>query len=95
MTVRELFTNIFESLTWNVYWTGRWFQDGWCKLIPKNWLNSQATEGQVICPAQTGLGWLDFTIGQALFTVFVIALVVFSIWNSIRNSKKNPFMPDD
>lgn len=60
MTLRELFPNI-----------GNWFFDGGCKFL----LNTPS-----ICKEWFGrygeLNWLDFTIGQALFTLLPLLVFV-------------------
>ena len=49
--------------------SGQWFSEGWCKLIL---MNSDGCKEQY----WSNWNWLDFTIGQALFT-FIPMLIVF------------------
>ena len=81
MTLRELGSGLggwFHDV-------GGWFYDGWCKLIPKDLLNSSTATGQEFCPVHSyyGLGWLDLTIGQALFTILPTLFALLMFWELI------------
>ena len=64
---------------------GWWFHQGWCKLVPVK------TDGCIEEYGYETWDWWDLTIGQAVFTLFIILVpthIVLSLLKDSRVSKK-------
>jgi len=58
-----------------------WFKDGWCKLL----MTERDTCGGKY---YSDVNWLDLTIGQVLFTCFVVIVIVGIVVDIMDDNKQ-------
>ena len=60
---------------------GIWFQGGWCKLV------LHKTDGCIEKYGYQTWSWLDFTIGQGVFTLFIILVPLYIVLSLLKDSR--------